>query len=1468
MPRVLFEITADNSNFIRKTEESKSAIAGTVRAANASGMQLGSLFNSMESGLRRVAAAGAAAFTLSKAKDFVRDCINVRANIQSLEISFETLLGNREKAAAMMDDIKKFAATTPMDMDSLAKGAQTMLQFNIEGEKVMPMLRAIGDISMGDSQKLESLTLAYSQMASTGKLMGQDLMQMINAGFNPLSEMALKTGKSVGELKKEMEAGNITVKDVTEAFISATSEGGKFHKMLEKQAEGLKGSFAYLRGTVSDAMNEIGGGLESAVVTGVNATADLIKNYKTVGETVGTLVLMYGSYKAAVMVNAALEMSQVTRLRKVVLAKNALTAAITRMNAAMAANPWGLAAAAVVALGVAIYKTATRQTEFEKATKAVNDATDNVNRQFGEEKAKLDELAKRLDKAKKGSEEWKSVKKTIIDQYGRYDSKLSSEIDKVGNLTLSYDKLTKSIRESIAAKGLKDFHEANDKSGERETKYSEWYDNNLKGVFKSEEITRLVNNISADYAKNADSMSDYFMHLENALVTKYGSVKGGEFYKTVYARMKKVDISDLREMNRDSKNERNAERMYMEANNISKDMRDKVLYGIESQPETESDPVGEELQKQIDAKKKQLKNYDKTSAEAVKLTKEIDDLVARQKKLGDYDRDHKQSGQTAEQRESKTSEAQQKYDDLKRQQAQEVLKAEERYELERWQTRIDLMDEGEAKVLARMQLNKSKELAALKEREQQEINAEVERQKALFDAGEDVKTSKDKKYAKKVFNSDISDEGNTDIDRSKLDGIRERYKVLYQDLNDIQTKSERERLDAAREAMNVYLKEFGTYQQKREAIVREYDKRIAEAQNEGERLTLAAGRDKALSDLDYSEWVDTGDVALAFGDITKLSSETIAELISDMERYRERVIATFDPEKIAEYEEALLRLREVQDDEEFGMFASAVPEYFRQRRSLADRRDSAGSSLSELTSQRGMLYDRAGELSGKISRGRANGEDISRYENELRDVNVQLDKNASATKKAQAAFRQLREQWDEMDSPEAKFYGVCDAIGSVSRLAAQATGDLSGMFAEMGNDDLAKAFGTASEVMGSVNNIAGGFANGGIMGGAMAAFSEVTKWLPKILASDSDPTLAEDTERLTAVNEELIDSIERLADSMEDASLVESEEIYRKQMENIRQSEANTRELMQRSGAAYGTHHSSNKAIDQNVSDAEWKRISDIVGHSVNSAWDFFSLTSEEMAKVRTEAADIYAHLKDLADDGFKDAAQFMDEYTEYWEQLEEVTDAYKEKITDTSFDSVADSFKSTLLDMEADADDFTVSFEQMMRQAIVNSMMSDKYRKALSDWYDDFSARMEDGKLSDSDLSQLRDSYNGIVKDAMEERDALVAALGLDSQLTASQSATYGGYETMSEDTGQELNGRFAAIQDSNERIAQSVMSCLSLIQSFSSTSQEGNTILSNILIQHVLTNEYLDDIKTYTRDLKSYGAKLDKIASNTSKL
>ncbi|MBD5421430.1 MAG: tape measure protein, partial [Bacteroides sp.] len=178
---------------------------------------------------------------------------------------------------------------------------------NIEAEKVMPMLRAIGDVSMGDAQKFNSLALAFSQMSATGKLMGQDLLQMINAGFNPLSVISEKTGKSIGELKEEMEKGKISVEMVTEAFMDATSEGGKFYQMLEKQGKGMTGAIAQMQGAFDDALNEIGKDVQGTVVTLADAGTYLAKHYDTILAVVGSAVAAFGAYKAALMVNIAVE---------------------------------------------------------------------------------------------------------------------------------------------------------------------------------------------------------------------------------------------------------------------------------------------------------------------------------------------------------------------------------------------------------------------------------------------------------------------------------------------------------------------------------------------------------------------------------------------------------------------------------------------------------------------------------------------------------------------------------------------------------------------------------------------------------------------------------------------------------------------------------------------------------------------------------------------------------------------------------------------------------------------------------------------------------------------------------------------------------------------------------------------------------------------------------------------------------
>ena len=157
-------------------------------------------------------------------------------------MNLKTLFGgNAEAANDMYERISEYGKVTPYDKAGLIEAQRTMMSFGIEGEKAFETLKQIGDIAMGDSGKMQSLALAFAQMSSTGKLTGQDLMQMVNAGFNPLQEISKQTGKSVADLKKEMERGAISVGMVESAFQSATSEGGLFHNAIAEASETTAG---------------------------------------------------------------------------------------------------------------------------------------------------------------------------------------------------------------------------------------------------------------------------------------------------------------------------------------------------------------------------------------------------------------------------------------------------------------------------------------------------------------------------------------------------------------------------------------------------------------------------------------------------------------------------------------------------------------------------------------------------------------------------------------------------------------------------------------------------------------------------------------------------------------------------------------------------------------------------------------------------------------------------------------------------------------------------------------------------------------------------------------------------------------------------------------------------------------------------------------------------------------------------
>lgn len=316
---------------------------------------------------------------------------------------------------------------------------------------------------------------------------------------------------------------------------------------------------------------------------------------------------------------------------------------------------------------------------------------------------------------------------------------------------------------------------------------------------------------------------------------------------------------------------------------------------------------------------------------------------------------------------------------------------------------------------------------------------------------------------------------------------------------------------------------------------------------------------------------------------------------------------------------------------------------------------------------------------------------------------------------------------------------------------------------------------------------------------------------------ESDKHLEEDIERLTATNEALRKAVDNLADEMRDAPTAEMGAMFLQQKSDLEQSMQNTQEMMSRSGAAYsngflgiGGHHSSNYKINKGMSGDDWSRISAIVGRSIRSASDFWSLSSEEMAKVANNATDLYAKIKGLADDGHKDAAQFMDEYIEYYKEIEELIAGFHESLTDVSLDSVKDEFKSMLLDMESDSEDFANNFEKMMQQAVINSLMNKTYNQKIKDWYEAFAEAMNDenldlnhplkGKLTQAEQERLKEQWDNIVNQAVQERDGLIKAMGWNT--SAEQQSSSRTLEGMSQDTGNAIEGRLTALQIAVESI------------------------------------------------------------------
>ena len=249
-------ILLQNQQFKTQIADCKREIKDLRSDARRSSISIDGLRSSLIGMASKVAAPLAIATSV---KEIGIKAIEARSRIEQLEVSFSTLLGRQTQANALLEEIRDYGTVTPYDTEGLAQAARLMLSYGMATNKVMPTLRMLGDISMGDKEKLQSLTLAFSQMSASGRVCKEDLNQMVDAGFNPLQIISEETGESIGELYDKVSEGKISVNQIEQAFISATSAGGKFHGMVDNMSNTLSGKIAQMSDGWDNLEASIGG---------------------------------------------------------------------------------------------------------------------------------------------------------------------------------------------------------------------------------------------------------------------------------------------------------------------------------------------------------------------------------------------------------------------------------------------------------------------------------------------------------------------------------------------------------------------------------------------------------------------------------------------------------------------------------------------------------------------------------------------------------------------------------------------------------------------------------------------------------------------------------------------------------------------------------------------------------------------------------------------------------------------------------------------------------------------------------------------------------------------------------------------------------------------------------------------------------------------------------------------------------
>lgn len=966
-------VVIDNDEAIRKFRElqktAKTVTSSVVTDADR-----------MDITMRRIATTLGQIGVAASLTGLVRQIAQTRGEFQQLEVAFTTLLQSKEKADVLMSQMVELAAKTPFDLQGVASGARQLLAYGFAAEDITDILTRLGNVAAGLGLNLQDLTWLYGTTAVQGRLYTRDVMQFQSRGIDLAGELATQLGKTRAEISQMVTEGKIGFPEVQKAIESMTNEGGKFYNLMQEQSKTITGLISNLGDALDMMFNELGKSQEGVITGVLKGTISLVENYQKVLDILIPLVAAYGTYKAALILTAAAQKASATiTATKAILEQTKMLTRATQaqilFNRAVKANPYALAASALMGLVTLISRFSDEGYDAAKAQKDLNESVANASAGAITEQRELARLKGELEICTEGTKQYEAAKKKIIEKFGQYDSSLTQESLTVKTLAEKYDSLSSAILKSYNARQYNEF------ASEQSKLLEDTITKNLDKIY-----SRLIKELGDEagtklYAQIRDSVT-----------------KGVALPSAVQQTLDK--IQDKGTIIADSRIDSQIRAIQSAIKlNDELDEQARKRFGITTATKTK-EPKSETSKKTSTARNKAYWEAQKKEAEAaleamdasLKGSSKWNELVAKIAESDEKIKQYSVSSKTVK----ATIKAQKKLSD-------QILANDIAFQ----QTRIDLMKEGKDKELAEIDLETQQKIQKLKENEQKTKDAQkgvlTEEQKTSFKeqrdniAEENIarRAAVETKYAKEIDEvyKQITDSFLTEEQRKEKaaeDTWKEIRKSIYKafdsgaidedKMNSLLGLSYKGETNAQ---LSELLKQYETYEQARKRVAEKYAKdaqRLREQGHEEEAKEAERAGEKAVEavDLEFAQRQDSFQAWV--NDITKLS---LKELEALLEKTKAKLNAAEADTNTTPSELARLRAEVTRLEKELGEGAqTGITSWEELQQVLSDTiqtfedvGDALGDTVGEIVSAAGSIAGGALQIASSVKQIKAKGAD-------------------------------------------------------------------------------------------------------------------------------------------------------------------------------------------------------------------------------------------------------------------------------------------------------------------------------------------------------------------------------------------------------------------------------------------------------------------------------------------------------------